>query len=256
MSQSLAEESPEHLCVKLSEIENGEAVIIGKLGLPVGSVVRVRISRSSKRGLKICRANHKVVDVDLDATLDIGSASSVLVYENLVPTKNGCGFETTFNLVKFPITPFTLDEGDQNIAIDDIVSGKVRIVGKLGLPLGTLCKVLGTFQRLPSSTPSRGTAWRFEVKKLNGKTVESPLYFSEADFIAMSPSRKNLIRPGQSIELETTELGRFKGFSEHINKAIHRENKERINPQTVPFTLPSRFKFGFYTQLMPPQAND
>ena len=87
VSQSLAEESPEHLCVKLSEIENGEAVIIGKLGLPVGSVVRVRISRSSKRGLKICRANHKVVDVDLDATLDIGSASSAGQSHVQVPLK-------------------------------------------------------------------------------------------------------------------------------------------------------------------------
>ena len=252
VTESIAEESPRQMRVAFSEIANRQIVIIGRLGLPIGSVARVTFSRSSNGRLQICRANDEVVDVDVGTFADIEMDSSVLVYENLSSKQHGCGLETTFHLVKFPIQPFTLDEGDQNIAIDDIVSSKVLVIGRLGLPLGTRCTVLGTFQPHPSSTISEGTGWQFEVKKLNGKAVESPLFFSEMDFIAMSPSRKNLVRPGQSIELEITESGRFRGFSEHINKAIHDENKERIDPQTVPFTLPPRFKFGFYTQLAPP----
>src|SRR5260370_29323809 len=69
-------------------------------------------------------------------------------------------------------------EGIVKISADDLASGKVVVIGRLGAPLKTMITVRGTWQHPPrAAQPVKDFGLRFHVTHVNGSALTEPVDF-------------------------------------------------------------------------------
>jgi hypothetical protein len=114
----------------------------------------------------------------------------------------------------------------------DLASGKVVVIGRLGVPLKTMTTVRGTWQY-----PNRGTVRqalkpsniKFDVTHVNGKKLENSVQFDRALVYVEYPldgddsdSNRNVPTPveGDTWEIRAYETGAFRGRPDEFAKAL------------------------------------
>jgi len=106
-------------------------------------------------------------------------------------------------------------EGVVAVSSDDLESGKVVVIGRLGSPLKTLLTIRGTWQR---NRMSKDYGPSFHVTHVNGKALDKPVIFYQVLVHVSYPrpwdehdESKNRPEPcaGQSWEIRAYETGGF-----------------------------------------------
>jgi hypothetical protein len=128
----------------------------------------------------------------------------------------------------------------QKITITDINSGKVVIVGKLGVPIGELVTISGAWKQPISSAkgPTKaGPRPTFEISEINGHQPLEPIVFQQRDITEVFHGLIDT-EIGRVQRFEAYESCRYIGISPSAWKG-----KDSPIADSDPFELSSQFVF-------------
>ena len=100
---------------------------------------------------------------------------------------------------------------ERKIDFQDVQDGRVVIIGKLGVPIGTVVKVKGTWvdpeisDKVTKQSPER----RFLVQSINGEAMHEGVSFAERDIVTIP---KWDVRSTENRELMVFESCQYQGL--------------------------------------------
>jgi len=127
---------------------------------------------------------------------------------------------STATVASLAIFPFVRagDEDKSTVTAEDLATGKVIVIGRLGLPLRTMTTIRGTW-RYPdqSKGATKEYALRLHVTHVDGKPLGAPVEFGIDEVRVRSrvglgsTERSASAVDGAELELRAYEIGQFHG---------------------------------------------
>ena len=116
---------------------------------------------------------------------------------------------------------------DRTLHVDDVAEGRVTLIGRLGVPVGTVVEVEGVWQK-PSGKQVKFQDYSLTITAVNGNDVENDIAFEgELDISRVMGSNKDY--------KELKKLKKFRAFESFAYEGIPDEAwDERGSPVAYP----------------------
>lgn len=102
---------------------------------------------------------------------------------------------------------------EQKIPLSDLKSGRVKIIGRLGVPIGDVAVVSGTWRLAKESGPTKvAQKPHFVVEFVNGKMLSTPETFSPFDVAILPNAKGEVKKDGLNQSLVVFESVCFEGI--------------------------------------------
>jgi hypothetical protein len=121
-----------------------------------------------------------------------------------------------------PRTDGTEREPPVEVSADDLESGNVIVIGRLGIPLMTMATVRGTWEHPHGEHPAKDGSPTLHVTHVDGRPVEKPVEFHWG-LIEMTGRTvdRSTVETGDVWEFRAFETGRFRQSPAEYAKAMH-----------------------------------
>ena len=117
------------------------------------------------------------------------------------------------------------------VTAEDLATGKVIVIGKLGVPLTTMRTIRGTWQPPPRGEhPLKDASLLFHVTHVDGKPLDEPVDFHRAlvnvsyplpDDGKVNEAKDPVPEKGETWEIRGYETGRFQGRPAQFNEELN-----------------------------------